>query len=895
MITTNTSFVNAVGTLNSVADRTLFRISFNSNIQTAQAYNLTGLDCKEATNATAPHNIHQNWKIKKDVCIDDLIKLVAKGYAIRPGITTSGQNTKDAIEVLTCIALDFDNKDGKKWTTAQTQNDDFIKRCAAFFYYTPSYDSLDPKLRNKHRVVFVFSREVTPPEYELLANWLKSKYPGCDPSIYSFNDFIYGGKGRDYVYKIGEQFLPVDDILPEAKQYADNQKTLEKQRKNTATKKTNQPTKESNTNPDDSITTKVSKYLHDELFINRLDGDIASLYCLYEHQFQLPKDVNSNNVLYKAFGYNPFSETNNSGSSFVVFHYENGLLPRFEDSSKSLEDVNLQTGEIKSNGTFFTYWFQVQLQQDPNYCNGIFNLKTIADDICDHFKVARYKFNEKKSEKDLRNWIADILDTCTNPTELILKKKEVRIAQGLTPQEVDRLFDAVENELNKEASKDAVFSEFVSLVNTPKDLDTSDFIPPDIAQSFKQLSKQMGVPEMAFLTALLPCVSSLVRGDLKVKVRNGWVESLHIWSALNARSGSKKTSVIKTCLAPIKQLEAIEQTRYKAALKEYQKIKDNPELEAPTKRDYYFSKVTMERVINAIGNQPYPVLIYRDELVGFFNAFGQYKGGKGDDLETFIELYDGSGAKADTLSSGSVFITSNGLSIIGGTQGDVLAGLLKKLNDPQGLWARHNIFSYTAVPVPPSDHEDDYLINDQLTKLYEGIIDFNSIASGLFLSKDATKVFEKYRYQNEILTLNENLPGLITALAKIPGKVIRIAGIMHIIKSASTHVYDLEIDADTLNKAIKLCDFYHSHIKLIYAQNGSSSTELAPELVRLFDWMKRQPDKTASLRDIQLYCLQRKNSSDINDICQQLVSQGRGEIQTITGKGRPSKSFKLFD
>ncbi|XAI95684.1 DNA primase [Dolichospermum phage Dfl-JY23] len=157
-----------------------------------------------------------------------------------------------------------------------------------------------------------------------------------------------------------------------------------------------------NTSKVGTVTERVLQHLHDELFVKVFNGDAGALYSLHDdNQRWTPRTDLENNEECRLEGNNPFSGTNNSGSSFMVIH-ESGLLPRFWDKSGSFERV-LKDGYSSNHGTFLDYYFHIFSDEFPEVTleNGQFPagfFRVLVDHICDHFGIDRIDWESGKTE-----------------------------------------------------------------------------------------------------------------------------------------------------------------------------------------------------------------------------------------------------------------------------------------------------------------------------------------------------------------------------------------------------------------------------------------------------------------------------------------------------------------
>ncbi|AND75645.1 DNA primase [Nostoc phage A1] len=151
-----------------------------------------------------------------------------------------------------------------------------------------------------------------------------------------------------------------------------------------------------------TVTERVLKHLHDNLFLTIFNSDAGLLYSLHdENQRWTPRTDLETGEVCRLEGNNPFSGTNNSGSSFMVIYAENEL-PRFWDKSGSFERV-LKDGYSSNHGTFLDYYFHIYREEFPGVEleNGQFPagfFRVLVNHVCEHFGIDLFNWEEGKTE-----------------------------------------------------------------------------------------------------------------------------------------------------------------------------------------------------------------------------------------------------------------------------------------------------------------------------------------------------------------------------------------------------------------------------------------------------------------------------------------------------------------
>jgi hypothetical protein len=277
------------------------------------------------------------WEVQ-EFTIRQLAAFIESGGTWRPGINTVSNKSKD-VSSFAVIALDFDGapfkeepNGGPKGYCRFTELSDDI----AIAYRTLSWSKEKPY---KERLVFALSREVSPTEYEKIFSHLKTIFNNCDPACGDAIRFFFGSNQPVLVCQ--DATLDVDKILEAAK-------PAEKE-----TKKSAKVSGNSRKKNHDQLT--ISQLLMRDIVENRLEGDASRLFCLWPHEFK-ERTPDTEGAVLKLEGRNPFSNTDSSGTSFVVTQLE-GQLPLWHDRSHNQRSENGFTAG--NGGTIFEYWFKL--------------------------------------------------------------------------------------------------------------------------------------------------------------------------------------------------------------------------------------------------------------------------------------------------------------------------------------------------------------------------------------------------------------------------------------------------------------------------------------------------------------------------------------------------------
>jgi hypothetical protein len=411
---------------------------------------------------------------------------------------------------------------------------------------------------------------------------------------------------------------------------------------------------------------------------------------------------------------------------------------------------------------------------------------------------------------------------------------------------------------------------------------------------------------MAFITGAAGMIKlgTKVEGNIATRFQ----VPINFYTAIVAQSGRKKT--------PLQKIFVREPAR--KVLLEVASINDNnfqnwqeicrgkSKDEKPPKPvaiDVRISDYTAEALVIALRRLDeigLALLIERDEINGLFNSLNMYKGGKGADEQQLLELYDGGAYRSLRQSDSTRGFQRSAVNIFGAVQPEILFNLIAT-GDASGKWAR-----FIFVPLPDktirlpdklSDQEKAEI--DQAENLLQQII-YTIYKHDCFiykLSSEAIKLFSEYEHRKQRNVLDAKLSAQSSLYGKSAGKVLRMAGILHILWNYDNRneLYG-EISTTILQKAICIVDhldiwMLETHAKVA----GTKSCNLDSFGKRIHDIaLKSQlPVSWTEIRN-QMSSAEKSNKTaiDAEKSMQALVEMNLGEISKGDRGGLCYKAIK---
>jgi energy-coupling factor transporter ATP-binding protein EcfA2 len=156
------------------------------------------------------------------------------------------------------------------------------------------------------------------------------------------------------------------------------------------------------------------EHIRNAIIDEKLEGDWSKVFCLIDHKFQVKKENQLD-------GLNPFSETNNSGTSFTIT-LENDEQPPVWSSRCGVPSEYQDAHNNSNGGDVIAYWLMVHrvFAKEQGRINPFAKAKTIKqqyamayDDICKFFGVQPLDFTLAKANS-INNMMLQVCEDLQN-------------------------------------------------------------------------------------------------------------------------------------------------------------------------------------------------------------------------------------------------------------------------------------------------------------------------------------------------------------------------------------------------------------------------------------------------------------------------------------------------
>lgn len=396
-------------------------------------------------------------------------------------------------------------------------------------------------------------------------------------------------------------------------------------------------------------------------------------------------------------------------------------------------------------------------------------------------------------------------------------------------------------------------------------------LPAEIAEALDTCTASLPTDGPSKVLPFLATIAGLVKLGTEVKVLAGYTAPINLYACLVADSGAKKSPVgkllVERPIAPL-VLEIAQQNdrEHRKWEEDCRGIKKDERPPQPVPRRIKASGATGEALATRLQAQEAAglgLLIHRDELAGLFRALDAYRGGRGDDEQQLLEIYDGGGLTALRVGGDRHFSRSQ-VAIYGTTQPRILKKLVAN-GDDSGLWARFLFCPLPAkvMPLPPQETRGAIERFDAAAAVLADACRFiYTLPPAIYrLSPEAYERFRRFEEDRQREGLATTISAQGALYNKSAGKVIRVAGLIHLLRIAAGDVGTAdEIAANCIDRAVMLVTILDSWALSFHAEIAAGGGASLMRNIHTIAWKERKPMSWKEIRD-RLSQTQRKGAT----------------------------------
>lgn len=354
----------------------------------------------------------------------------------------------------------------------------------------------------------------------------------------------------------------------------------------------------------------------------------------------------------------------------------------------------------------------------------------------------------------------------------------------------------------------------------------TDELPESVATFVREVASAIGCDESMVALPVLASLGGCIGNRRRIRLKRSWTEPAVVWAVVVARSGTRKSPAMAEVTRSLRRREAEKidaaSQRQAAHELELQSWKDQaasqrgdrpPEPE-PCVRTLV-SDTTVEALTLRLSESRAGLLVVRDELAGWIRSFDSYKGGKGGDVQHWLEMHRAGAVIVDRKTGQTLSVPRAAVSIIGTIQPGVLRQVLEGEHMVNGLAAR----LLFAMPPQRSKRWSDADVSAETRAAWDDRLEelialpYEGEPLDLPLTPSAHARFVEF--YNEHAERQEEAENEVVAAAfsKLEGYAARLALIVEL--SGNPHAKAVEFAS--MEAGIRLADWFANEAERIYA------------------------------------------------------------------------------
>jgi len=438
---------------------------------------------------------------------------------------------------------------------------------------------------------------------------------------------------------------------------------------------------------------------------------------------------------------------------------------------------------------------------------------------------------------------------------------------------------------NNNATIEPVSLDIQSPLKLPKEIFTGWF-----GDMIASVSKATETP--LELTALLglSVIAIACQRKFVVELEQNYQEPLNIWTVVALESGNRKTAVLQAMSKPLMEWEreAIDQVSAEIVKKEAERKNQEAQInslrstyaknngedtdslgreivqlettlpEIPSIPRLWAQDITPEKLGQLMADNDEKMSVLSDEGGIFDILAGRYSGGI-PNLDLFLQSHSGAPHRVDRGSRKTVSMESPALTMGLSPQPEVLKSLTSKDGfRGRGLLAR---FLY-ALPdsrlgfrLLSCDPVPDNVLHEYRSGI-RSLIDIKPATNSideiqpyiLKLTPESYALWKEFQREVEKDMKDGGMFEHVKDWAgKLPGAVGRLAGLLHCVQHANGQPWSIEINDETLSRALSLAAFLSRHALAVFDLMGADDDLNSAR--KVWQWVERNRRESFTARD----------------------------------------------
>ena len=426
--------------------------------------------------------------------------------------------------------------------------------------------------------------------------------------------------------------------------------------------------------------------------------------------------------------------------------------------------------------------------------------------------------------------------------------------------------------------------------------------------------------DMAAVEAL-GVVSLCCQGKCFIRGNADWAEPLNIYTVIILPPAERKSSVLSMMIRPVEEYEKEENSRRNAEIIESQMVLSRLEKEKRSLVERASKGKATEEEVRAKATEiakyepVKPLRLFVDDVTsekltsvlaenkgcaavvsaegGIFDIIsGLYS--RNVNIDVFLKGHSGDTIRVDRIGRASESIIHPALTMVLAVQPEVLNGLMSNNTfRGRGLTARFlyaipkstvGSRSFSTKPIPEG-------VRARYQALIETILSGDNEQEPISLDDGAREVLEDLF--NEIEgRLKGDLAEISDWAGKFVGAVLRISGILHVMKYPKDSMFD-PVDRETMENAVSIGRYFLEHAKAAYSLMGADTVN--KDAQHLLSFIKRERLAEFSRRDAMRLCRSFKTADSLQPVLNRLCEYGYIAVKlqepTLGVGRRPSEIY----
>ena len=473
----------------------------------------------------------------------------------------------------------------------------------------------------------------------------------------------------------------------------------------------------------------------------------------------------------------------------------------------------------------------------------------------------------------------------------------------------------------------------------------------------EDIAERMQVPLDYVAVGAVAVAASLVgrKAGIRPKRYDDWLVVPNLWAGIVGPPSAMKSPALAEVVKPLDRLVAEAREAHEEVLADYEteaeiveaekaalkkaiekaaastvKTGDRSELDSlierkrnmetpsePKERRYKTSDTTIEKLVEILRDNPFGILVQRDELTGWLKSLD--KQGREVDRAFYLESWNGTGSyTVDRIGRGTLHVQALCISILGGIQPGPLRsyvyGATKGGEGADGLLQRFQLLVWPDPLKGPWRNVDRYPDGEAKNRAYAvykaldgldpetcgAVAEHDGDIPAVGFSPEAQDLFDAWRDELEAkLRDREASEALVSHLAKYRSLMPSLALVFHLVGLANEVTGETRweapssVGAASAARAAAWCEYLEGHALRIYASGENPALEGARALLtRIRKGDVKDGDTVRSIYRGREW-LRLSTAEEVNAAASVLEDYGWLRIEKTGTGGRPTTLLRL--